>query len=83
MAWFKKWEAFVKGHHSTPPPPIDNTAIANGKNVRPRSDRGQLSADTWKFLVGIYGGGPELLLKSPDDSQNELKVYKEEKNSFK
>ncbi|CAD5116943.1 DgyrCDS5782 [Dimorphilus gyrociliatus] len=81
MAWFRKWEAFVKGNRSTPPPPIDNTAIANGRNVRPRSDRGQLSAETWKFLVDIYGGGPELLLKSPDVSQNECKVHKEDANS--
>lgn len=27
------------------------------------SDYAQISEDMWKLLYGIYGGGPELLLK--------------------
>ena len=51
-----------------PPGPIDNSKIATTKNgvtaIQHNSDYGQLSDSMWRFLLDIYGGGPELALKS-------------------
>ncbi|XP_061184223.1 ubiquitin carboxyl-terminal hydrolase 20-like [Saccostrea echinata] len=67
MAWFKEWENFVRGKSDTPPGPIENQRISYTKGgqtyLRQNSDHGQLSAETWKFLHKIYGGGPELFIK--------------------
>ncbi|KAK7497015.1 hypothetical protein BaRGS_00011751 [Batillaria attramentaria] len=67
MAWFKEWEAFVRGKTDTPPGPIDNSRIATYRNgqsyLRSSSDHGQLSRDMWNFLHSIYGGGPELIIR--------------------
>jgi len=50
-----------------PPGPIDNKRICQMKNGVPtviaNSDYAQISEDMWQLLYGIYGGGPELLLK--------------------
>lgn len=52
---------------TVPPGPIDNKHISQVKNgvttVIANSDYAQISQDTWQLLYGIYGGGPELLLK--------------------
>lgn len=49
------------------PGQIDNSKITVVKNghqaVKMTADYGQLSESMWRFLVDIYGGGPELLLK--------------------
>ncbi|XP_025112391.1 ubiquitin carboxyl-terminal hydrolase 20-like isoform X3 [Pomacea canaliculata] len=67
MAWFRQWEAFVRGKTDTPPGMIDNSRIASYRGgqpyVRPSSDYGQLSHDMWTFLHNIYGGGPELIIR--------------------
>ncbi|XP_076455009.1 ubiquitin carboxyl-terminal hydrolase 20-like [Babylonia areolata] len=67
MAWFRQWEAFVKTKTDMPPGPIDNSRIMvyrNGQpHLRPTADYGQLSPDMWRFLQGIYGGGPEAVLR--------------------
>ncbi|XP_048773009.1 ubiquitin carboxyl-terminal hydrolase 20-like isoform X2 [Ostrea edulis] len=67
MAWFKEWENFVRGKSDTPPGPIENHRISYTKGgqtyLRQSSDHGQLSAETWRFLQKIYGGGPELFIK--------------------
>nr|KAG5706644.1 hypothetical protein BaRGS_005714 [Batillaria attramentaria] len=64
MAWFKEWEAFVRGKTDSP---IDNSRIATYRNgqsyLRSSSDHGQLSRDMWNFLHSIYGGGPELIIR--------------------
>ena len=50
-----------------PPGAIDNKRICQMKSGVPtviaNSDYAQISEDMWKLLYGIYGGGPELLLK--------------------
>ena len=50
-----------------PPGPIDNKRICQMKSGVPtvitNSDYAQISEDMWKLLYGIYGGGPEVLLK--------------------
>ena len=50
-----------------PPGLIDNKRICQMKNGVPtiitNSDYAQISEDMWQLLNGIYGGGPELLLK--------------------
>ncbi|KAK7095088.1 ubiquitin carboxyl-terminal hydrolase 20-like [Littorina saxatilis] len=67
MAWFKEWEAFVKGKTDIPPGPIDNSRIMVYRNgqyqLRPTADYGQLSPDMWNFLYNIYGGGPEAVIR--------------------
>ncbi|XP_052228365.1 ubiquitin carboxyl-terminal hydrolase 20-like isoform X1 [Dreissena polymorpha] len=67
MTWFKDWENFVREKDDSPPGPIDNKRISIVKNgqvvVRPNSDHGQLSGAMWQYLFGIYGGGPELIVK--------------------
>lgn len=75
MAWFKQWEAFVRGKETDAPGPIDNWAIcaaakamttqAPQQNLRAGSDYGSLSEPMWRFLQGSYGGGPEVPLQQP------------------
>ncbi|XP_035684989.1 ubiquitin carboxyl-terminal hydrolase 20-like isoform X1 [Branchiostoma floridae] len=77
MKWFREWEAFVKGKEQDPPGPVDNSSIATGKGLvsglKPGSDSGQISEETWQFLVSIYGGGPEIIQRQtqalPDDTE--------------
>lgn len=35
------------------------------------SDHAQLSEELWRFFVDIYGGGPEIILKSPSTADQE------------
>lgn len=67
MSWFKDWENFVRGKTDTPPGQIDNSRITTNKggqiSLKVNSDHGQLSEEMWRFLVDIYGGGPELVIK--------------------
>lgn len=67
MAWFREWENFVRAKTDNPPGPIDNSKISVVKSGIPvllmNSDHGQMSEDIWNFFHGVYGGGPELLLK--------------------
>ncbi|OWF52023.1 ubiquitin carboxyl-terminal hydrolase 20-like [Mizuhopecten yessoensis] len=67
MTWFKEWENFVRKRTSTPPGSVDNKAISMMRNgqliVRHNSDYGQLSEDMWQFLLGIYHGGPAVVIK--------------------
>lgn len=69
MAWFHEWENFVRAKTDEPPGPIDNSKISVTKGsatmLLMNSDHGQMSEDIWNFFHGIYGGGPELLLKQP------------------
>ncbi|XP_044288243.1 ubiquitin carboxyl-terminal hydrolase 33 isoform X1 [Varanus komodoensis] len=67
MQWFREWEGFVKGKDIDPPGPIDNTKIAVSKcgiaALKQGADSGQISEETWNFLLSIYGGGPEIILR--------------------
>jgi len=67
MNWFRQWENFARSKESEPPGPIENSGIAHNKNgqivLKVGSDYAQLSEPMWQFLRGIYGGGPELLLR--------------------
>ncbi|XP_054836038.1 ubiquitin carboxyl-terminal hydrolase 33 isoform X2 [Eublepharis macularius] len=69
MQWFREWEGFVKGKDSDPPGHIDNTRIAVNKCgtvlLKQGADSGQISEETWNFLLSIYGGGPEIILRPP------------------
>ncbi|KAJ3605058.1 hypothetical protein NHX12_027108 [Muraenolepis orangiensis] len=72
MQWFREWEGFVKGKDNEPPGPIDNSA-----------DYGQISEETWRSLLGIYGGGPEIAVRQtvapavPDTLHGERKIEAE------
>ncbi|KAL9915303.1 ubiquitin specific protease 20/33 [Glossina fuscipes fuscipes] len=77
MGWLRKWQQFARGLTHKEPGPINNTNIivASGnelsqkfspvRGVRLGSDYAQLNASLWHFLHGIYGGGPEVLLRPP------------------
>ncbi|XP_052740855.1 ubiquitin carboxyl-terminal hydrolase 20 isoform X2 [Bicyclus anynana] len=73
MAWFRQWQAFVRNKARRPPPPVDNRAIVLEQEIdgqrnymlKPGSDHAQLSEELWRFFIDIYGGGPEVRLKSP------------------
>ncbi|CAB3229703.1 unnamed protein product [Arctia plantaginis] len=73
MHWFRQWQAFVRNKTQQPPPPVDNTGIVTKQEVdgttvyslKAGSDHAQLSEDLWRFFTSIYGGGPEVKLKSP------------------
>uniref|UniRef100_A0AAR2M5S8 Ubiquitin carboxyl-terminal hydrolase n=1 Tax=Pygocentrus nattereri TaxID=42514 RepID=A0AAR2M5S8_PYGNA len=86
MQWFREWESFVKGKDNEPPGPIDNSKIAVMKGghvqLKQGADYGQISEETWQFLVGIYGGGPEIAVRQsispPDpDTHGERKIEAE------
>ncbi|XP_049789113.1 ubiquitin carboxyl-terminal hydrolase 20 isoform X1 [Schistocerca nitens] len=69
MSWFRQWQNFVRGKEPEPPGPIDNSSIVTTKNGQPVvkmvSDYAQLSEELWYFFKRIYGGGPEVVFRSP------------------
>uniref|UniRef100_A0AAY4ABD1 Ubiquitin carboxyl-terminal hydrolase n=1 Tax=Denticeps clupeoides TaxID=299321 RepID=A0AAY4ABD1_9TELE len=86
MQWFREWESFVKGKDNEPPGPIDNSKIAvlKGGHVQLKqgADYGQISEETWQYLLSIYGGGPEIAVRQtitlPDiDNHGERKIEAE------
>ncbi|KAG7261060.1 hypothetical protein CRUP_007854 [Coryphaenoides rupestris] len=71
MQWFREWEGFVKGKDNEPPGPIDNSA-----------DYGQISEETWLYLLAVYGGGPEIAVRqtpapAPEALHGERKIEAE------
>ncbi|TRY59534.1 hypothetical protein DNTS_012229 [Danionella cerebrum] len=86
MQWFREWEGFVKGKDNEPPGPIDNSKIAVMKSghiqLKQGADYGQISEETWQYLLSIYAGGPEIAVRQtispPDtDAQGERKIEAE------
>ncbi|XP_046695051.1 ubiquitin carboxyl-terminal hydrolase 20 isoform X3 [Silurus meridionalis] len=86
MQWFREWENFVKGKDNEPPGPIDNSKITVMKGghaqLKHGADYGQISEETWQYLLGIYGGGPEIAVRqnvsSPEsDTHGERKIEAE------
>ena len=69
-SWFKQWEQFVLGRQRDPPSQIDNKSIVTTRFsdrqpiLRPSADYIAISADIWKMFHSIYGGGPEVILRS-------------------
>ncbi|KAL7736905.1 hypothetical protein ACLKA6_008783 [Drosophila palustris] len=84
MPWLRAWQQFSRGITHKEPGPINNDGIAdtnahNGSSiscVRVGSDYAQLNALLWRFLHGIYGGGPEIMLRSAlsDDDADEIEI---------
>uniref|UniRef100_A0A480WLQ2 ubiquitinyl hydrolase 1 n=1 Tax=Sus scrofa TaxID=9823 RepID=A0A480WLQ2_PIG len=89
MQWFREWEAFVKGKDNEPPGPIDNSRIAQVKGsghiqLKQGADYGQISEETWVYLLSLYGGGPEIAirqsvaqLQDPESLHGEQKIEAE------
>ncbi|XP_037121519.1 ubiquitin carboxyl-terminal hydrolase 20 [Syngnathus acus] len=87
MQWFREWESFVKGKDNEPPAAIDNSKIAVMKGghvqLKQGADYGQISEETWLYLSGIYGGGPEIAVRQtavpadPDGLHGERKIEAE------
>lgn len=67
MNWFRQWQSFIRTKSCDPPGPIDNSSIVSQgqpEAVRPGSDYAQISEELWQFFHQIYGGGPEVKLRS-------------------
>ncbi|XP_068190276.1 ubiquitin carboxyl-terminal hydrolase 20 isoform X2 [Antennarius striatus] len=87
MQWFREWEGFVKGKDNEPPGPVDNSRICVMKGghiqLKQGADYGQISEETWTYLLGIYGGGPEIAVRQtvappePDGLHGERKIEAE------
>ncbi|XP_077592966.1 ubiquitin carboxyl-terminal hydrolase 20 [Stigmatopora nigra] len=84
MHWFRQWETFVKGKDNELPGPIDNSKIGVMKGghvqLKQGADYGQISQETWQYLWGIYGGGPEIAVRQtapPADPDAEGKIRAE------
>ena len=58
------------GWQRDPPGPIDNSSIITWRMndrvpvLRPTADFIRVSYDMWKLFLSIYGGGPEVILRS-------------------
>lgn len=70
MHWFRQWQLFARGMTTDEPGPVNNkTIVAPGcdthpiRNVRQGSDYAQIDVHLWRFFHGIYGGGPEIILR--------------------
>ncbi|KAF9423351.1 hypothetical protein HW555_001160 [Spodoptera exigua] len=80
MHWFRQWQAFVRNKTQQPPPPVDNSGIVSKQEIdgtttltiKPGSDHAQLSEELWRFFTSIYGGGPEVRLKSPINTGHQV-----------
>lgn len=93
--WFRQWQLFVGAVTDEEPGPINNnTILATGeggsltRGVRPGSDYAQINSTLWTFFFGIYGGGPEIVLRgnpnddvlirpSPTSSSSSLIIHKD------
>lgn len=83
MAWFRQWQLFARGVTTDEPGPIDNKTIAVPGDtavplrcVRQGSDYAQINSTLWHFFHGIYGGGPEIVLRGNPVPPPEPKVQK-------
>ncbi|CAD6998554.1 unnamed protein product [Ceratitis capitata] len=80
MPWLRKWQQFARGMTHKEPGPISNANIALTdashslpvRQVRPGSDYAQVNALLWRFFYGIYGGGPEIMLR--DSITDEIEI---------
>uniref|UniRef100_A0A671W2T8 Ubiquitin carboxyl-terminal hydrolase 20 n=1 Tax=Sparus aurata TaxID=8175 RepID=A0A671W2T8_SPAAU len=79
VGWQRQWYE--------PPGPIDNSKIGVMKGghiqLKQGADYGQISEETWQYLLGIYGGGPEIAVRQtvapadPDSLHGERKIEAE------
>lgn len=83
MAWFRQWQLFARGVTTEEPGPIDNKTIAVPgdtnvplRSVRQGSDYAQINSALWHFFHGIYGGGPEIVLRGNPVPPPEPKIPK-------
>ncbi|XP_055639705.1 ubiquitin carboxyl-terminal hydrolase 20 [Toxorhynchites rutilus septentrionalis] len=83
MGWFRQWQLFARGVTTDEPGPIDNKSIAIPgdtsiplRNVRQGSDYAQINSALWHFFYGIYGGGPEIILRGNPIPAPEPKMQK-------
>ncbi|ALC41162.1 CG8494 [Drosophila busckii] len=84
MPWLRAWQQFSRGLTHKEPGAINNAGIADNNLqhgstiscVRAGSDYAQLNAPLWRFLHGIYGGGPEIMLRGAlsDDEADEIEI---------
>lgn len=68
MSWFRQWQLFIGGITNEVPGPINNSIVlcqneSGIRTVKPGSDYAQITASLWRFFHGIYGGGPEIILR--------------------
>ncbi|KAG5880268.1 hypothetical protein JTB14_003417 [Gonioctena quinquepunctata] len=61
-SWYKQWHNFVQKRNQDPPGPIDNTKI--NLNQLDLNEAADIPECLWNFFYNIYGGGPELSIKT-------------------
>jgi len=87
--WFREWQNFVCEKTFEIPSAISNQGISTTKNGQTRLIRRdcnhlQISEQIWNYLYSIYGGGPEILIrsKSSNDYQHDDQISSNFKSSF-
>ena len=67
-SWFRDWEAWVCNKAREPPGPINNKVLVLNRQIGPtlRSnvDHYKFGETIWKFLLSLYGGGPEVVISN-------------------
>ena len=67
-SWFRDWEAWVCNKARKRPGPINNTVLVLNRQIGPtlRSnvDHYKFGETIWKFLLSLYGGGPEVVISN-------------------
>lgn len=72
------WELFRSGVRSR-----WLAGLLQARLLPPGADYGQISEETWQYLLGIYGGGPEIAVRQtvtpadPDGLHGERKIEAE------
>ncbi|XP_034651600.1 ubiquitin carboxyl-terminal hydrolase 20 [Drosophila subobscura] len=93
MPWLRSWQNFSRGKTSKEPGPIKNDGICASTDssctircVRIGSDYAQLNARSWRLLHGIYGGGPEILLRQAlsddEDGDEEIEIIEQDAECY-
>lgn len=61
-SWYTQWHNFVEKRNQEPPGPIDNTKI--NLNQLDLNEAAEVPECIWNFFYNIYGGGPEIRIKT-------------------
>lgn len=66
-SWYTQWHNFVQKRSQEPPGPIDNTKI--NPDQLDHKEAADVPESVWMFFYNIYGGGPELRIRPPDNPE--------------
>lgn len=75
--------AAAKGFRKVATGKADGCSLSTIVSPSQGADYGQISEETWQYLLGIYGGGPEIAVRQtvtpadPDSLHGERKIEAE------